>query len=238
MALTKEEKAARRAAAAGTYPKPGGVAPEVRPNVRAAWDSDTGCWRTPGGSKHLVQRNRKRKLAATDTRTVCMDIDAELSGGSELWSIADGPESWRLWFTAFNLQLGPQHDRILSTRCVRLLAVVSCAIFGREEVVLMARLPCGQQVRVDALGARLHEQGEMAELRHGKSAVALLKLDECSPHGADQRVRPSVLRERRGRRDEGIIGHDHLHVGLGWWCGQVCDGRPAADTGPLPRHLS
>ena len=59
--------------------KPGGVAPEVRPNVRAAWDSDTGCWRTPGGSKHLVQRNRKRKLAATDARTVCMDIDAELA---------------------------------------------------------------------------------------------------------------------------------------------------------------
>ena len=85
MALTKEEKAARRAAAAGTNPKPSGVAPEVRPGVCGSWDSDTGCWRTPGGSKHLVQRNRKRKLAAADTQSVCMDIDTELAEpGDEL----------------------------------------------------------------------------------------------------------------------------------------------------------
>ena len=79
MALTKEEKAARRAAAAGTNPKPSGVAPEVRPGVRGSWDSDTGCWRTPGGSEHRVERNRKRKLAAADRQSICMEIDAELA---------------------------------------------------------------------------------------------------------------------------------------------------------------
>ena len=54
MALTKEEKAARRAAAAGTHPKPSGVAPEVRPGVRGSWDSDTGCWRLKWGKEQKL----------------------------------------------------------------------------------------------------------------------------------------------------------------------------------------
>ena len=44
----------------------------------AKWDEQVGCWRTPGGSVHDVQRHKKRKLDAETKHALCERVDSDV----------------------------------------------------------------------------------------------------------------------------------------------------------------
>jgi predicted component of type VI protein secretion system len=65
------------------HPKPRGRAPTVGVGSDAeetTWDEHAGCWRTPGGGVHEVQRHKKRKLEAEAERALCERIDSKIHG--------------------------------------------------------------------------------------------------------------------------------------------------------------
>jgi hypothetical protein len=62
---------------------------------RTTWDEDVGCWRTPGGSLHEVQRHKKRKLEAETERALCERIDSEVHDAAI--AAADAAVAARHW---------------------------------------------------------------------------------------------------------------------------------------------